>query len=90
MRFLLPFLGVAAAAAAVGASPAEALMNGGDEKAMARARDGNIAIRQELEQARRSNSVAAYDLFIARHPKHTLAKVAREERERLLRTLRSR
>ena len=47
-----------------------------------RARDGDVAIRQELEAARRAGTLAAYDLFIARHPDHPLAEVAREERAR--------
>lgn len=51
---------------------------------MPRARDGNIAIQQELEAARRAATVEAYDLFIARHPDHPLAKVAREERQCLI------
>ena len=46
-----------------------------------RARDGNIAIQEELEAARRAANVEAYDLFIARHPNHPLAQVARRERE---------
>jgi hypothetical protein len=49
------------------------------------ARDGNIAIEQELCAARKAGSLEAYDLFIARHPKHPLARVAQQEREQLLR-----
>lgn len=49
-----------------------------------RARDGDIAIKEELCAARRAGSVAAYDLFIARHPDHPLAVIAREERARLV------
>ena len=49
------------------------------------ARDGNIAIRQELESARNAGTVEAYDLFIARHPDHPLAEIARCERERVAR-----
>ena len=52
--------------------------------ANAPARDGNVAIREELETARRAQTVAAYDLFIARHPRHPLNAVARREREALL------
>ncbi len=52
---------------------------------VAPARDGNIAIAEELDQARRLNTVAAYDLFIARHPNHPLAVNARAERLKLLR-----
>lgn len=49
-----------------------------------KARDGNIAIRQELEAARRTGTVEAYDLFIARHPNHPLAEIARSERNGLI------
>ena len=48
------------------------------------ARDGNIAIAEELDAARREGSVEAYDLFIARHPGHPLEAVARRERELLV------
>lgn len=48
------------------------------------ARDGNIAIAEELCAARAKATVAAYDLFIARHPKHPLAETARKERTRLV------
>jgi hypothetical protein len=51
---------------------------------MPRARDGNIAIQEELDAARKAATVEAYDLFIARHPDHPLARIAREERQRLL------
>jgi hypothetical protein len=46
-------------------------------------RDPDIAVRQELDAARRAGTVAAYDLFIARHPDHSLAKIARREQELL-------
>lgn len=46
-------------------------------------RDGNIAIREELDAARRAGTFEAYDLFIARHPDHPLADEARRERDRL-------
>jgi len=49
------------------------------------ARDGNIAIREELDAARKASTLAAYDLFIARHPDHPLAREARREREQLVR-----
>ena len=48
-------------------------------------RDPEIAVREELEAARHAGTVAAYDLFIARHPEHRLAEVARRERDALLR-----
>jgi hypothetical protein len=48
-----------------------------------RARDGDAAIREELDAARREGTREAYDLFLARHPDHPLAAAARAERERL-------
>lgn len=47
------------------------------------ARDGDVAIAQELEAARKSRSITAYDLFIERHPDHRLVDIARRERDRL-------
>ena|ERR1043166_2457939 len=47
-------------------------------------RDGNVAVAEELAAARRAGTIAAYDLFIARHPAHSLAREARRERARLL------
>ena len=49
-------------------------------------RDGNIAIQEELDAARRAGTLAAYDLFIARHPRHPLSETARKERERIARS----
>lgn len=46
-------------------------------------RDGNAAIQEEYEAARRAGTREAYDLFIARHPAHALAKTAQAERDRL-------
>ncbi len=43
------------------------------------ARPGDIAIQEELQAARASRQVADYELFIARHPTHPLARVARAE-----------
>ena len=48
-----------------------------------RARDGNIAIQQELDAARKAATLEAYDLFLARHPQHQLAEIARRERAEL-------
>ena len=45
-----------------------------------RPRDGNIAIQEELDAARRAGTLAAYDLFLARHGDHALAGTARRER----------
>ena len=59
----------------VGPTPADA--------GMRRARDGDVAILEELCAARRAGTVAGYDLFMARHPEHRLAAVARAERSRL-------
>jgi hypothetical protein len=49
------------------------------------ARDGNIAIQEEFDAAKRAGTVAAWDLFIARHPKHPLVERARAERAKLSR-----
>lgn len=48
-----------------------------------RPRDGNVAIRQELDAARRAGTLAAYDRFLERHPDHALAATARRERAAL-------
>jgi hypothetical protein len=48
-----------------------------------RPRDPDIAVQEELDAARRARTVAAYDLFIARHGDHRLAAVARRERAAL-------
>jgi hypothetical protein len=48
-----------------------------------RPRDGNIAVREELDAARRAGTLAAYDLFLARHGDHPLARAARRERARI-------
>jgi hypothetical protein len=50
---------------------------------MAPARDGDVAIRQELAAARRAGTGRAYERFIARHGDHPLARIARKERARL-------
>lgn len=50
---------------------------------IAPARDGNIAIQEELDAARSAGTVEAYELFLNRHPDHSLSKVAREELDRL-------
>jgi hypothetical protein len=46
-------------------------------------RDGDVAIREEFDAARRAGTREAYDLFIARHPQHALAAAARQERDKL-------
>jgi hypothetical protein len=72
--------GVALVAAAACAPPKESPM----DPDLPKARDGNVAIQQELEAARRAATAEAYDLFIARHPDHALAEVARRERNLLV------
>ena len=51
-------------------------------------RDGDIAVREELDAARRAGTLAAYDLFLARHPGHKLARAAQRERAALARRAR--
>ncbi|HEX8217002.1 MAG TPA: hypothetical protein VF577_06020 [Allosphingosinicella sp.] len=59
-------------------------MMGNDQTpGIAPARDGNIAIREELDAARRAGTAEAYELFIVRHPRHPFAEIAREELRRL-------
>lgn len=72
------------AAAAAAAPPAQPSGAGRmAEPEIAPARDGDVAIREELCAARKAGTLAAYDLFIARHPDHPLARTAREERAAL-------
>ncbi len=40
------------------------------------ARDGDIAVREEFDRAAEINTVAAWELFLARHPGHPLAEEA--------------
>ena len=72
-----------AAAAAASMTMETTTPDSGDQRQIAPARDGDVAIQQELCAARKAGTVAAYDLFIARHPGHSLEAVAREERARL-------
>ena len=80
----IPILVFAALAAAT-LHPGDAMTAQTPGAGIAPARDGNIAIRQELDAARKAGTVEAYDLFIARHPGHPLTAAARSERQRLLR-----
>lgn len=48
-----------------------------------RARPGHLAELEELQAARRAGTLAAYDLFIARHPASRYAPEARKERAAL-------
>ena len=77
MRLLL----IAGATAAVAGSPTARENDVNTE--VPRARDGDIAIAQELCAARKAGTLAAYDLFIARHPGHFLIEAAKRERELL-------
>lgn len=52
---------------------------------MRKARDPDFAVQEELNAARATRTLGAYDLFIARHPRHPLAKIARRERAVLAR-----
>jgi hypothetical protein len=65
---------------AAAACPKESELTRRQDTELPKARDGNIAIQQELDAAHRAGTVEAYDLFIARHPAHPLAQVARQER----------
>ena len=78
MIAMLLLLLAAAPAEAASAPPARATP-------MRKARDPDIAVHQELCAARKAGTLAAYDLFIARHPRHALAATARAERDALAR-----
>jgi hypothetical protein len=86
MRLFIIY-GLTALALPVATGSAEAEMTATKSPAhdLPRARDGNVAIAQELDAARRAGTVAAYDLFLARHPSHALAEVARRERNTIAR-----
>lgn len=47
---------------------------------MPRPRDGDVAVQEELDAARRAGTRAAYDLFLSRQGDHPLAVAARRER----------
>jgi hypothetical protein len=72
------------AAAAAACAPAAA-PEGNSMPTSIPPRDGNIAIQEELDAARRAGTLEAYDLFIARHPSHPLMETARRERDRIAR-----
>ena len=50
------------------------------------ARPGHIAEFEELQAARRAGTIAAYDLFLARHPGSRYAPEAGVERAKLSRS----
>ena len=79
--FLLAGLALAGSGAPVAAAVKERRPLRSTE--LPRPLDPEVAVRSELNVARRAGTREAYDLFIARHPDHPLARVAREEREAL-------
>lgn len=80
MTHWLVVIAAAAAACAPAAAP-----EGNSMPTSIPPRDGNIAIQEELDAARRARTLEAYDLFIARHPGHPLTATARRERDRIAR-----
>jgi len=74
------WLGAAAAALAVTGSDMQDLDR---QRGIAPARDGNVAIEEEFCSARKAGTLAALDLFIARHPGHPLIEPAKKERAKL-------
>ena len=56
---------------------------GKQEQSVPLARDADAAVREEYEAARRQGRAQALQLFIARHPDHSLAAEARADLERL-------
>lgn len=71
--------------AASGASPAMAMKkrHPAHTTVFPPARDGDVAVQEELDAARRTGTLAAYDLFLSRHGDHRLAVAARRERAAL-------
>ena len=76
------------ALAASGVSPVAAMKKQRPLRSteLPRPRDGDIAVQEELDAARRAGTVAAYDMFLSRHGDHALAATARGERAALART----
>lgn len=72
-----------ASAGAVGAMAPEVYDRPYRSTYLPRPRDGNIAVQEELDAARRAGTVEAFDLFLARHGNHPLAAPARRERARI-------
>ena len=63
----------------MGGTGVMACRQAGASAPMAQARPGDMAIMEELSEARAAGTVEAYRLFIRRHPKHRLADSARTE-----------
>lgn len=80
----LGLMGVVVASCSLAAPPTENKMSA---SSLPPARDGDIAIQEELDAARRAATLEAYDLFLARHPQHRLAEIARWERRHLAQRL---
>lgn len=59
------------------------LASTGQPYAMQPARPGHFAELEELEAARKTGTLAAYDLFLARHPTSRYAATAKAERSKL-------
>ena len=76
--------GLALAGGAVSGAAAMKKQRPGHTTVMPPPRDPDIAVREELDAARRAGTVAAYDLFLSRQGDHPLAAVARRERAALL------
>ena len=72
-------------ASAAASCPKEKDMTSSDSEAsgLPPPRDPDIAVQEELDAARRAGTVAAYDLFLARHGDHRFAEAARRERARI-------
>jgi hypothetical protein len=81
---IVALIGLALVVGTAGAAGAEMAPPAGRSTDIPPPRDPDIAVRQELDAARRAGTVAAYDLFIARQSNHPLAEVARRERINLL------
>jgi len=84
-RRLAAFALAGLALAAGNACPADAMkkQRSTHTSVMPRPRDGDVAVQEELDAARRAGTRAAYDLFLSRQGDHPLAAVARRERAAL-------
>ncbi|MCD2183865.1 hypothetical protein [Rhizobium sp. GN54] len=76
-------LALAGAIAGCATPPAMAQSGEGEPPTAAPARDPDIAVQEEFDAARRADTVKAWELFIARHPDHPLAREAQQQLRRL-------
>lgn len=85
MRRRLAAAFLASLALAAGASSAAAMkkQRPAHSTVMPPPRNGDVAVQEELDAARRAGTHAAYDLFLSRHGEHPLAATARRERAAL-------